>query len=103
VLHESYVSSTEDLRSYAEKVKFFNDVKKQVRDELHGARGALGEVDSHIQDLEDKLASLGDDAQLARIDLQNVLQMQQQALQMMTNVSKMMHDTASSLIRKIGG
>jgi len=58
VLRESYTSTTEDLRFYAEKVKVYNDAKKQVRDELHGAREALGDE---------------------------------------------LHDTALSLIRKIGG
>lgn len=103
VLRESYASSTEDLRSFAEKVKSYNEAKKQVRDELHRAREALGEADSHIKGLEDKLNSIGDDAQLANVDLQNVLQKQQQTLQMMSNISKLVHDTAMSLIRKIGG
>jgi hypothetical protein len=31
-----------------------------------------------------------------------VLQKQQQTLQMMSNISKLVHDTAMSLIRKIG-
>jgi hypothetical protein len=52
--------------------------------------------------LEEKLSTVGDDAQLANIDLQNVLQRQQQTLQTMSNVSKMMHDTAMAVIRKIG-
>jgi hypothetical protein len=45
----------------------------------------------------------GDDAQLANVDLQNMLQKQQQTLQMMSNISKMLHDTAMAVIRKIGG
>lgn len=101
VLRESYASGTEDLRFFAEKVKFYNEAKKQVRDELHSAREALGEVDSHIKGLEDKLNSAGDDAQLANVDLQNTLQ-QQQTLLMMSNISKQVHDTALNLIRKIG-
>ena len=44
-----------------------------------------------------------DDAQLANVDLQNWLQKQQQTLQMMSNISKMLHDTAMSVIRKVGG
>jgi hypothetical protein len=44
-----------------------------------------------------------DDAQLANLDLQDLLQKQQQALQMLSNVSKTLHDTAMSIIRKIGG
>ena len=49
------------------------------------------------------LNSLGDDAQLANVDLQNILQRQQQTLQMMSNISKMLYDTAQSVIRKMGG
>ena len=43
-----------------------------------------------------------DDSQLANIDLQSALQKQQQTMQMMSNVSKMLHDTSMAVIRKIG-
>lgn len=56
-----------------------------------------------VQGTADKLNSQGDDAQLANVDLQNILQKQQQTLQMMSNISKMLYDTAASVIRKIGG
>ncbi len=46
--------------------------------------------------------SVGDGAQLANIATQNVPQKQQQTLQMISNVSKMLHDTAMAVIRKIG-
>jgi hypothetical protein len=52
---------------------------------------------------ESRLQALGDDAQLANVDLQNMLQRQQQTLQMMSNISKMLYDTAQSVIRKMGG
>lgn len=48
------------------------------------------------------LQSVGDDAQLANLDLQDALQKQQQALQMMSNIAKSMHDTAQSVICKLG-
>ena len=51
---------------------------------------------------EDELAAVEEDAQLANIDLQNALQKQQQVLQMMTNVSKQLHDQAMAIIKKIG-
>ena len=47
--------------------------------------------------------SVGDDAQLANADMQNKLQKQQQTLQMVSKISKMMRDTAMSVIRKMGG
>jgi hypothetical protein len=34
VLKESYLQTTEDLRFYADKVKHFNDLKKELREEL---------------------------------------------------------------------
>ena len=59
--------------------------------------------DSCIKGFEEKLNSVGDDAQLANVDLQNCLQKQQQTLQMMSNISKMLYDTGMAIIRKIGG
>ena len=60
------------------------------------------EMENYIKDLEEQLSSVGDDAQLANIDLQNALQKQQQTLQTMSNISKMLHDTAMAVIRRIG-
>ena len=59
-------------------------------------------LDEYIQELEEELETAGGDAQLANMDLQNALQQEQQTLQMMSNISKMLHDTAMSIIRKIG-
>lgn len=162
VLRDSYLETTEDLRFYAEKVRYFNMLKKAVRRYLVALRqfkasvisaarerGAdlcrgdkkdlailaksfvehahaydVGEIDyelcipdrvplagvnsvalldNEIARLEEKLNELGDDAQLANVDLQNVLQKQQQLLQMISNISKMLHDTSMAVIRKIGG
>ena len=112
VLREAYLSTGEDLRFYAEKVRYFNQAKKQIRDALAHARAVQAtittaslesEMAAHIRELERKLNSIGDDAQLANVDLQNVLQKQQQTLQMMSNISKMLYDTAQSVIRKLGG
>ncbi len=60
------------------------------------------EMESYIKDLDVQLSTIGDDAQLANIDLQNALQKQQQTLQTMSNVSKMLHDSTMANIRKIG-
>lgn len=38
VLRESYMQTTEDLRFYAEKVKYFNECKKEVREYLSKLR-----------------------------------------------------------------
>jgi hypothetical protein len=162
VLRESYLQTTEDLRYYAEKVKYQNELKKAVRAYLGALRdfrvavrrsardrgidirradeddvsrlaeifmeharpydardGAcelsipdrvpaegvsdLEQLEAEIKRWEEELNSVGDDAQLANVDLQNMLQKQQQALQMMSNISKTSHDSAMSVIRKLGG
>jgi hypothetical protein len=59
-----------------------------------------------VRNLEDSLKnvnSVGDDAQLANVDLQDMLQKQQQTLQMLSNIDKELYDTAMAVIRKIGG
>ena len=162
VLRESYLQLTEDLRRYAEKVKYYNQMKKAIREYLSSLRdfkakaisaahrrninlcsgatndvaalheifaesarsydvgpiehelcipnrvppdevNSLAQLDNEIARWEEKLNSIGDDAQLANVDLQNILQKQQQVLQMLSNVSKITHDTAMEIIRKIGG
>ena len=54
-----------------------------------------------IKELEMKLSSMGDDSQLANLSLQNAMQKQQQALQMMSNITKLLHDAAMSTIRNL--
>ena len=60
------------------------------------------DMDSYIKEIGNKLNSIGEDIQLVNIDLQNAMQKQQQLLQTLSNISKMMHDTAMAIIRKIG-
>ena len=49
VLRESYLQTTEDLKFYAEKVKYFNEMKKEVRGFLQEA--GLTEASSQLDDL----------------------------------------------------
>ena len=50
-----------------------------------------------------KLDQIVHDAELANTDLQNLLQKQQQTAQLLSNVSKMLYDTAMAVVRKVGG
>lgn len=59
-------------------------------------------LESEIKEWEEKLKTVGDDAQLANVDLQNMLQKQQQTIQAISAIAKMLHDTALAVIRKIG-
>ena len=61
------------------------------------------QLDSYIQSQEDLLQSVGDDAQLAQVDLQNMSQKQQQTLQTLSNLSKSFHDLSMAIIRNISG
>jgi peptidoglycan hydrolase-like protein with peptidoglycan-binding domain len=75
---------------------------KAIRALIGRGRKAAAAHDQIQREMQKKLQSVGDDAQLANINLQNMLQKQQQAMQMMSNISKMLHDTATAVIRKIG-
>jgi len=55
-----------------------------------------------MEEWEEQLNTIGDDAQLANTDMQNMLQKQQQTVQMLSSVSKVLHDTSLAVIRKIG-
>ena len=59
-------------------------------------------LQKYIEQLEENLQSVGEDAQLGNIDMQSTLEKQQQTIQMLSNVSKMLHDTSMAIIRKIG-
>ena len=78
------------------------DIKEKISVDLRSLPLYMEELEVSIKELEEKLKDLGDDAQLANVDLQNILQKQQQTLQTISNTSKMLHDTAMAVIRKIG-
>jgi len=67
------------------------------------SRKARTRMEENMAKSEKDLAALNDELQLVNIDLQNALQKQQQTLQTISNVSKLMHDTAMLIIRKMGG
>lgn len=67
-----------------------------------GSTTKLEELDGYIKKLDNALSTVGDDGQAAQLDLQNLSQKQAQLLNMLSNLSKAMHDTAMSIIRKIG-
>jgi len=98
----------EDLAEVRDAIS--NDVwptKVMITDENGNERVIVLESvkDAYVLELELelRLTTAGDDAQLANVDLQNMLQKQQQTMQMMSNIAKQLHDTSMSIIRKIGG
>jgi len=63
----------------------------------------LDQLKDSIRDWEQRLNEIGEDGQLANVDMQNWLQKVQQSLQMLSNVSKIQHDSAMSIIRNMKG
>src|SRR5262245_29921003 len=106
VLSESYLETNKDLQFHAEKVRYFNQAKKTLREQITAMRSEIAsspewpkllptvavqkqyaagrapvqvvgsvryaenEAEKYIVDLEQKLNQVGDDAQLANVDLQ---------------------------------
>ncbi len=103
VLSQSYLQTNNDIRAYARKVEFCNEMREQIRSEIKRLRDLEQDIHDEIARYEEELNTIGDDAQLANVDLQNMLQKQQQTLQMLSTISKLLSDTAMAVIRKIGG
>ena len=64
-------------------------------------RQTMNSLDESLGNIQKQLSCLADDAQLANVDLQNALQRQQQTVQMIANITKLLQDTALSVIRNI--
>jgi hypothetical protein len=146
VVRQSYIESNEELKARADKVQFFNEQKKAVREylaDLREAQSALQkpgreagiaspvatvrepvlaetvaarravtyrsnkievarELADEVGKWDEALSRLGDEGQLANVDMQNWLQKQQQLLTLLSSISKQLHDAAMAIIRKIG-
>jgi hypothetical protein len=59
------------------------------------------ERQDYVRYLEGKLNAVGDDAQLANMDLQNALQKQSQFIQMISTISKLLNESAMDVIRNM--
>ena len=56
---------------------------------------------SRLKDLEGQLSAVGDDAQLANLNLQNALQKQQHMIQTLSNIAKKLHDSAMAAVSNL--
>ena len=146
VMRQAYLDNTADMRYYAQRQKFFNELKKRLHDEATQARQLCQQpgtgatlaapymlltfydepaadlagnpilreptqklattqtaiLEEYIKDLERMLQAARDHAQAAHVDLQNMSKKQQQTLQTLSHLSKMLYDTSMAIIRKIG-
>ena len=105
VLQEQVISSEGPADYYALASKAveaqYGELPQTDSDALVGV--VLGQtasaIDADIASLTDKI---GDDALQQNADLQNMILSQQQFIQALSNVSKILHDTALAIIRKAG-
>jgi hypothetical protein len=115
VLLQCYKSGQDQLKEMALRLKDTNKKKDAMRAQLKGLRTADKKTaDANptsttsgpsvaTQAAEDKLNSLGDDAQLQQMDLQNLAQNQSQLLQMISDFSKNTNTNSLAIIRNIAG
>lgn len=142
VLRQSYIDSSQQLKDYADKVRYFNEQKRAAREqtqELRKQKAELERSDDPTATVTVRRLSLSDNyddsdrpvlkapssemtadsvaeelqrvvvlantaeenEQMAQMDLQDALQKRQQTLQMMSNMSKMLHDTAKNMIQNM--
>ena len=93
----STLEKAADADRFADLVTGFATAEEELRERVSDLRASdIRAFEDEIRAWEEKLDGVGDDAQLANVDLQNILQKQQQTLQMMSNISKMLYDTAQS-------
>jgi hypothetical protein len=131
VMAAARAEANADLKAQTAEIDAINKKKAALRDELQrlgGYRSGLASAsarlapftpsgvlpnvppvanvagaDDYRRSLEAEIAKWEKKGDLANADLQNILQKQQQTLQMMSNISKMLYDTAQAVVRKIGG
>lgn len=75
--------------------------KTMLQKKVQEMRRVNRSLEQELNDWERRLRTVADDAQLTTIDLQNMLQKQQQTLQVLSNISKVMYNTAMSAIRNL--
>lgn len=59
------------------------------------------EAETHLGTMESTLESISDMTQMMQMDLERAMQLEQQYFQTMSNIMKMMHDTAKSIISNL--
>lgn len=109
VMRKAMVEANKDKKYWLKKLQTYNTMAEKLSQDLkdlhNQAKNLSGsekaKIEQRIRSKEKELATAGDDAQLANIDLQNTLQKVQQLLQMMSNISKQLYDTAMAVIRNL--
>lgn len=105
IQHEAMSNKVREVNLVREKYNVSSQKKSSLAHELEQAKRQRAQPNQRakISDLERRYKEASDDTQLKNIEMQNILQKQQQAINTMSQVSKQLHDTAMAIIRKIGG
>lgn len=113
VIRQSYLETAKDLSYYASRVKYYNDLKKALRDELDEVRRIQAslsrgddcelciEISDFISRLEEQSQCPGDDAELATLELQKSMQKHSQTIIMITGVIKKLNEIAMGIMRNL--
>ena len=115
-MSEAYEAANQDLLNTADQLKANNEAKREIRNDVGGLRSSSPDVveatpegerktmsaRTAAHNLEEGLATAGDDSQLANTAIQNSTQSQTQMTQMLSAVMKTLHDSAMAIIRNIG-
>jgi hypothetical protein len=108
VLREAYSDQISALQAAVRKATARDEKQRRVREDIDSLRDQLlattdqrrkRELEGAIENMESVLETVGDDAQLANIDLQNALQKVQQLLQAMSNIAKQLNAALLSVVR----
>ena len=111
-----------DMVDWANRVNDTNTKKKELREDIAEIREAMTEdnypvtvtvegrlveittkeqAESLLSNLEEKMQTYGDDAQMQQLMLQDMLQKQTQIFNMMTNLLKVWHEAQMAIIRNL--
>ncbi len=85
------------------------EYSRQLRNRMADVRDGLAEnpndatLQAEMAELDAKLTAASDLTSMMQLELQNAMQKQQQAFQMLSNIMKSQHDTAKAIINNIKG
>lgn len=107
--HSNAISRVNSVSSGLKEGKDKTEIDPALRQELESlgvevpeGRVSKDQLNAMTETLKSKRDGLNNDSQMEMIRLQGLINKQQQAYQLMTNMQKKQHDTMMSIINKIG-
>ena len=87
----------ENLAPFKNNLNTLRQMIAEIQEDNYGNEGNLEDA---IKAWEEKLNSIGDDAELADVDLQGILEEQQELINTLSNMGEVQRDTAEAVIKK---